>query len=113
MSWGNIFVNPASLTQTFGIIGPCGTLDQVLNQVLGPDPAPCDQQTGPLPGAGSNPRAGRRAERPERVVHDDVDHRRGFVQVDRAVVDVGRRRPQLRSSAACPSSSARCCGGGK
>ena len=31
-------MNPASLTQTFGIIGPCGTLDQVLNQVLGPDP---------------------------------------------------------------------------
>lgn len=52
--WGNIYVNPASLTQTFGIIGPCGTLDQVLNQVLGPDPEPCDQQTGPLPGAGSN-----------------------------------------------------------
>jgi phospholipid/cholesterol/gamma-HCH transport system substrate-binding protein len=52
--WGNIFVNPASLTQTFGIIGPCGTLDQVLNQVLGPDPLPCDQQTGPLPGAGSD-----------------------------------------------------------
>jgi phospholipid/cholesterol/gamma-HCH transport system substrate-binding protein len=52
--WGNIFVNPASLSQTFGIIGPCGTLDQVLNQVLGPDPESCDQQTGPLPGAGSN-----------------------------------------------------------
>jgi phospholipid/cholesterol/gamma-HCH transport system substrate-binding protein len=58
VSWGNIFVNPASLTQTFGIIGPCGTLDQVLNQVLGPDPAACDQQTGPLPGTGSNPEPG-------------------------------------------------------
>ncbi len=52
--WGNIFVNPAFLTQTFGIIGPCGTLDQVLNQVLGPDPASCSAQTGPLPGEGSN-----------------------------------------------------------
>jgi phospholipid/cholesterol/gamma-HCH transport system substrate-binding protein len=52
--WANIFVNPASLTQAFGIIGPCGTLDQVLNQVLGPDPASCDDQTGPLPGEGSN-----------------------------------------------------------
>jgi phospholipid/cholesterol/gamma-HCH transport system substrate-binding protein len=58
VSWGNIFVNPASLTNTFGIIGPCGTLDQVLNQVLGPDPAACDQQTGPLPGTGSNPAPG-------------------------------------------------------
>lgn len=56
--WGNIFVNPASLTNTFGIIGPCGMLDQVLNQVLGPDPKACDQQTGPLPGTGSNPPPG-------------------------------------------------------
>ena len=55
VNWGNIFVNPASLTNTFGIIGPCGTLDQVLNQVLGPDPESCSAQTGPLPGAGSNP----------------------------------------------------------
>lgn len=53
--WGNIFVNPASLTNTFGVIGPCGTFDQVLNQVLGPDPAGCNAQTGPLPGTGSNP----------------------------------------------------------
>ena len=55
VNWGNIFVNPASLTNTFGIIGPCGTLDQVLNQVLGPDPSSCSAQTGPLPGQGSNP----------------------------------------------------------
>jgi len=55
VNWGNIFVNPASLTNTFGIIGPCGALDQVLNQVLGPDPASCSAQTGPLPGVGSNP----------------------------------------------------------
>jgi phospholipid/cholesterol/gamma-HCH transport system substrate-binding protein len=55
--WGNIFTNPASLTNTFGVIGPCGTLDQVLDQVLGPDPLACDDQTGPLPGEGSNPAA--------------------------------------------------------
>jgi phospholipid/cholesterol/gamma-HCH transport system substrate-binding protein len=58
VSWGNIFLNPASLTQTLGIIGPCGTLDQVLNQALGPDPLACDQQTGPLPGTGSNAEPG-------------------------------------------------------
>ena len=46
-------MNPASLTNTFGVIGPCGTLDQVLDQVLGPDPDSCDAQTGPLPGEGS------------------------------------------------------------
>ncbi len=54
VSWGNIFLNPASLTNTFGVIGPCGTFDQILNQVLGPDPTPCDDQTGPLPGEGSD-----------------------------------------------------------
>ena len=56
--WGNIFVNPASLTNTFGVIGPCGAFDEVLNQVLGPDPASCADQTGPLPGEGSNASAG-------------------------------------------------------
>ena len=55
--WGNIYANPASLTNTFGVIGPCGTLDQIFNQVLGPDPDTCNDQTGPLPGEGSNPDA--------------------------------------------------------
>jgi hypothetical protein len=54
VQWGNIFVNPASLTNTFGVIGPCGVLDEVLNQALGPDPASCADQTGPLPGEGSS-----------------------------------------------------------
>ncbi len=54
VAWGNIFVNPASLTNSFGVIGPCGAFDEVLNQVLGPDPTACDDQTGPLPGEGSN-----------------------------------------------------------
>jgi phospholipid/cholesterol/gamma-HCH transport system substrate-binding protein len=56
--WGNIFVNPASLTNTFGVIGPCGAFDQVLNQVLGPDPASCSDQTGPLPGEGAGTGSG-------------------------------------------------------
>jgi phospholipid/cholesterol/gamma-HCH transport system substrate-binding protein len=54
VSWGNIYANPASLTTTYGVIGPCGALDQVLNEVLGPDPESCADQTGPLPGEGSN-----------------------------------------------------------
>ena len=58
VSWGNIFVNPASLTNTFGVIGPCGVLDQVLNQALGPDPTSCADQTGPLPGEGSDTSSG-------------------------------------------------------
>ncbi len=56
--WGNIFVNPASLSNTFSVVGPCGVLDDVLDESLGPDPLPCDQQTGPLPGEGSNAVAG-------------------------------------------------------
>jgi phospholipid/cholesterol/gamma-HCH transport system substrate-binding protein len=56
--WGNIYVNPASLTNTFSVIGPCGVLDDVLDEALGPDPTPCDQQTGPLPGEGSNAQTG-------------------------------------------------------
>ncbi len=53
-NWANIYANPASLTTAYGFIGPCGTLDQIFNEALGPDPASCDNQTGPLPGAGSN-----------------------------------------------------------
>jgi phospholipid/cholesterol/gamma-HCH transport system substrate-binding protein len=62
--WGNIFVNPASLTNTFGVIGPCGAFDEILNQVLGPDPASCSDQTGPLPGEGSNASTGSAAAAP-------------------------------------------------
>jgi phospholipid/cholesterol/gamma-HCH transport system substrate-binding protein len=54
VSWGNVFVNPAGLSGTFGVIGPCGALDEALNDALGPDPLPCGQQTGPLPGEGTS-----------------------------------------------------------
>jgi phospholipid/cholesterol/gamma-HCH transport system substrate-binding protein len=61
VNWGNIYANPASLTQAYGVIGPCGTLDQVLDLALGPDPDSCDAQTGPLPGEGSNNNAPNRS----------------------------------------------------
>ena len=51
-------MNPASLSNTFSVIGPCGVLDDVLDEALGPDPEPCADQTGPLPGQGSNAVAG-------------------------------------------------------
>jgi phospholipid/cholesterol/gamma-HCH transport system substrate-binding protein len=54
-NWANIYANPSGLTSTYGVIGPCGALDQVLTEVLGPDPLACDAQTGGLPGAGSTP----------------------------------------------------------
>jgi phospholipid/cholesterol/gamma-HCH transport system substrate-binding protein len=53
VSWGNVFVNPAGLTGTYGVIGPCGALDEALNDALGPDPLPCGDQTGTTPSAGT------------------------------------------------------------
>jgi phospholipid/cholesterol/gamma-HCH transport system substrate-binding protein len=54
VTWGNVFVNPAGLTSTFGVIGPCGALDEALTDALGPDPLPCADQTGTTPGEGSS-----------------------------------------------------------
>jgi phospholipid/cholesterol/gamma-HCH transport system substrate-binding protein len=51
--WGNIYTNPAGVTSTYGVIGPCGALDQALTDALGPDPLSCDDQTGPTPGEGT------------------------------------------------------------
>ncbi len=49
-TWANVFTNPVTLGGAFGVLGPCGALDQALDVVLGPDPLPCTEQTGPLPG---------------------------------------------------------------
>jgi phospholipid/cholesterol/gamma-HCH transport system substrate-binding protein len=58
VNWANIFVNPAGLTGTYGVIGPCGALDEALNDALGPDPVPCDEQTGTTPGEGTGSTSG-------------------------------------------------------
>jgi phospholipid/cholesterol/gamma-HCH transport system substrate-binding protein len=50
-SWANIYTNPVTLAGAYGILGPCGALDQALTAALGPDPLPCAEQTGPLPGS--------------------------------------------------------------
>ncbi len=113
--WGNIFVNPASLSNTFGVIGPCGAFDEVLNQVLGPDPASCDDQTGPLPGEGSNASSGRAHRRAPRrrssnAVDDDLHLVPGLrivgqltisgQQPDRAELGAGRALPADQSAVA-------------
>ena len=54
VSWGNVFVNPAGLSGTYGVIGPCGALDEALTDALGPDPLPCGEQTGTTPGEGTS-----------------------------------------------------------
>lgn len=49
-SWANIYANTVTVASLYGVLGPCGALDQALNAALGPDPLACDRQTGPLPG---------------------------------------------------------------
>ena len=108
--WGNIFANPASLTNTFGVIGPCG-----------------DLRPDPRPGARARPRVLRRADRarcPARARTPTPARRRRprrqRAPARRPPPHVGaRRRPtpptrrpgRTRASAACPSCSHRCSGG--
>jgi phospholipid/cholesterol/gamma-HCH transport system substrate-binding protein len=53
--WANIF------TQLIGPVGPdalfgsCGLVDDALDLALGPDPLPCSERTGPLPGEDTGP----------------------------------------------------------
>jgi phospholipid/cholesterol/gamma-HCH transport system substrate-binding protein len=49
-SWANIYANTLGITGTYGVLAPCGSLDQALDEILGPTPLACDEQTGPLPG---------------------------------------------------------------
>ena len=102
VSWGNIFVNPASLTNTFGVIGPCGVLDQVLNQALGADPTSCGDQTGPLPGEGSSAGSGSSTLAVARCLqqHRDVDADTGREPRNRAAA---ARPGRIRVWAASPS----------
>jgi phospholipid/cholesterol/gamma-HCH transport system substrate-binding protein len=46
-SWGNIYFDLLGSTGIDSVLGSCGILDQALNQVLGPDPLPCSQRSGP------------------------------------------------------------------
>lgn len=53
-NWGNIFENLAGVGNAYGVLGNCAALDQALDEVLGPDPMPCDQRSGPLPTSSSS-----------------------------------------------------------
>ncbi len=46
-SWGNIYFDLLGSNGIDSVLGSCGILDQALNQVLGPDPLPCSQRSGP------------------------------------------------------------------
>lgn len=57
-TWANIYTNVVTLPGGFGVLGPCGALDQALTASLGPDPMSCSQQTGPLPSSSSSASTG-------------------------------------------------------
>ncbi len=48
-SWGNIYANLIGVSGAYGALGNCAAVDTALDEVLGPDPTPCDQRTGPPP----------------------------------------------------------------
>lgn len=45
--WGNIYVTLLGSSGVNSVLGSCGVVDQVLNKILGPDPLPCSEQSGP------------------------------------------------------------------
>lgn len=49
-SWANIYANVVGLANGYAVLGNCAALDQALNAILGPDPMPCDEQSGPPAG---------------------------------------------------------------
>lgn len=54
--WANIFVQSLGPLGVDAILGPCGTFDQALDELLGPDPRPCDERReDQQPGEGEDP----------------------------------------------------------
>jgi virulence factor Mce-like protein len=54
-SWGNIYANVVGIANGYAVLGNCAALDQALDQILGPDPLPCSQRTGPPGGQTATP----------------------------------------------------------
>jgi virulence factor Mce-like protein len=54
-TWGNIYANVVGIANGYAVLGNCAALDQALDQVLGPDPLPCAQRTGPPAGQTATP----------------------------------------------------------
>lgn len=53
--WANIFVQSLGPVGIDAIAGPCGLLDQALDEILGEDPRGCEHQNGELPLGGGTP----------------------------------------------------------
>ncbi|HLX86911.1 MAG TPA: MCE family protein, partial [Acidimicrobiales bacterium] len=57
-TWANIYVNVVDEAQGYSVLGNCSALDMALNQILGPDPMPCDERSGPPAGQTAAPSGG-------------------------------------------------------
>ena len=57
-TWGNIYANLVGASGTYGVLGNCAALDSALDEVLGPDPTPCDGRTGPPVGSSAQSSGG-------------------------------------------------------
>lgn len=53
--WANIFTQLLGPTGPDALFGSCGLVDDALDLALGPDPLPCSERTGPLPGEDTGP----------------------------------------------------------
>jgi phospholipid/cholesterol/gamma-HCH transport system substrate-binding protein len=53
--WANIFTQLLGPTGPDALFGSCGLVDDALDIALGPDPLPCSERTGPLPGEDTGP----------------------------------------------------------
>lgn len=53
--WANIFVQSLGPVGIDAIAGPCGLLDQALDEILGKDPRGCEHENGELPRGGETP----------------------------------------------------------
>lgn len=53
--WANIYTQLLGPTGPDALFGSCGLVDDALDIALGPDPLPCSERTGPLPGEDSGP----------------------------------------------------------
>ena len=53
--WANIFVQSLGPVGIDAIAGPCGLLDQALDEILGEDPRGCEHENGEMPLGGETP----------------------------------------------------------
>ncbi|MHB8682520.1 MAG: MCE family protein [Acidimicrobiales bacterium] len=54
-TWANIYANVVGIANGYAVLGNCAALDQALNEILGPDPIPCSQRSGPPAGQSAQP----------------------------------------------------------